>query len=48
MLIGFKVVGYFNGCSVRIVVGFGDGLVGVGWVSRWRLGLVISHDGDQV
>ena len=31
-----------------LVVGFGGGRVGVGWVSQWRSGLVISHYGDQV
>ena len=29
-----------------VVVGFGDGCLSVGWVSRWRFGL--SHSGDRV
>ena len=31
-----------------LVVGFGGGRLGVGWVSHWRSGLVIGHGGDQV
>ena len=29
-----------------VMVGFGGGHLGVGWVSRWKSNL--NHDGDQV
>ena len=41
MVTGFKVVGCFSGCWVRI----GGGRLGVGSVLRWRSGL--GHDGDR-
>ena len=42
MVTGFKVVGCFSNCWVRI----GGGRLGVGWVSRWRSGM--GHGGDRV
>ena len=47
MVIGFEVVGCLVVARFGLVmVGFGVGHLGVGWVSRWRSSL--SHGGDWV